>query len=215
MKDFGWLERYQVAEKGEFRHTDWSNPHSGMISGKQGEMHGLKFTLMDAIVRPIGMKITYGLSGGENGGVFPDTDYGYYLLIPWWEMRPEGYLPRPPLRREGSHPTMAFGWLERHQVAEKGEFRHTDWGNPHFGMISSKRGETNGLKCTLMDAIRRPIGMKTTYGLSGGEMGFYPDPDIHTETDHQMLKNLKTPQKNRFMAGTPRDKSVISCRPLL
>ena len=39
------------------------------------------------------------------------------------------------LRREESHHMKVFGWLEWFRLQKKGEFRHTDLGNRHFGVI--------------------------------------------------------------------------------
>ena len=76
-----------------------------------------------------------------------------------------GHTPAREILRRGS------GWSPRHhmlsggiQVAKKGEFRHTDLGNRHFGVIWGKPGLIIGLKCTLMDAIGwHPAGSISQY----------------------------------------------------
>jgi len=127
--------RVQVAKKGEFRHTVFRNRHFEVILGKLAEIPGLKFTLMDAIGRQIRFKMTYGLLGTEKQGFSgsrdPDITFGSHGR----EMSSGGSSGNRGFRREGAHPMGVLCLPERLQVAEIGEFRHTDSGKRYFGAI--------------------------------------------------------------------------------
>lgn len=62
---------------------------------------------------------------GKRGG-FPDPGIRILPFDPIWGDEAGKFPVGVPLRREGSHIRKVFSWHEQFQVAEKGEFHHTD-----------------------------------------------------------------------------------------